>query len=57
MSCLSAGIRCKTLTGLDDTAAQHIWQVATLRGAPDANFEEEDHYFANQLIEKFRTTT
>jgi hypothetical protein len=26
-------------------------------GAPDDNFEEEDNYFANQLIDKFRTTT
>lgn len=42
---------------LGDVAAQQIWQVDTLCGAPDANFEEEDNYFANQLIEKFRTTT
>jgi hypothetical protein len=54
MSHLSAGIRSKMLPDLD-AAAGH--QVATLRGAPEANFEEEDNYFANQLIEKFRTTT
>jgi hypothetical protein len=54
---LSAGIRSKTLPDLGDAAAQQTWQVATLLRAPDANFEEEDNYFANQLIEKFRTTT
>jgi hypothetical protein len=57
VSHLSAGIRSKTLRDLGDAAAQQLWQVDTLRGAPDANFEEEDNYFANQLIEKFRTTT